>query len=258
MNSPRILLIDDSPVDLRLMVEFLRGRGFVVLIAADAEQGLARARATIPDLVLLDVRMPGMDGFTVCRRLKDDTATARIPVIFLTGADEVDERLAGFEAGAVDYIVKPFFEEEVVARIRVHIQRNQPLSLAPVLARDLDALPAGGPGEREREWVRQACHLLAEQLREPPTVLELARAVGTNERRLSELFREHLGTTVFGYLREQRLLLAARLLACSTMPVQELAEHIGYSSSSNFIAAFRERFGCSPRRYRMRGDAPPP
>jgi DNA-binding response OmpR family regulator len=245
---PRILLIDDSPVDLRLMVEFLRGRGFVVLIAQDGEQGLARARDQAPDLILLDVRMPGMDGFTICRRLKDEELTRHVPVIFLTGADEVGERLAGFEAGAVDYIVKPFFEEEVVARIRVHLQRGRPaVAVVPTPA------PEPAPPEavsREREWVRQACALLDERLGDPPSVFDLARIVGTNERRLSELFREQVGTTVFGYVREQRLLLAARLLVQTSVPVQDMAEQVGYSTSSNFITAFRARFGCSPRRYR--------
>ncbi len=246
MSLPRILLIDDSPVDLRLMVEFLRGRGFVVLIAQDGDQGLARAHDLSPDLILLDVRMPGADGFTICRRLKQDEITRHVPVIFLTGADEVGERLAGFEAGAVDYIVKPFFEEEVVARIRVHLQRGRP---TPVAA----PAPEPAPPEamsREREWVQQACSLLDERLTDPPSVFDLARIVGTNERRLSELFREQVGNTVFGYVREQRLLLAARLLTQTSVPVQDMAEQVGYSTSSNFITAFRARFGCSPRRYR--------
>ncbi len=247
MSLPRILLIDDSPIDLRLMVEFLRGRGFVVLVAQDGEQGLARARDLVPDLVLLDVRMPGHDGYEVCRRLKAETATRDVPVIFLTGADDVSERLAGFEAGAVDYIVKPFFEEEVVARIRVHLRRTEAADAAAAAALDL--------GQREREWVKQACVLLDERLGDPPTVLELARTVGTNERRLSELFREQTGTTVFGYLREQRLLMAARLLVQTNIPVQDMAEQIGYSTSSNFITAFRARFGCSPRRYRTMNGA---
>jgi len=242
---PRILLIDDSPVDLRLMVEFLRGRGFVVLIAQDGAQGLARAHDLCPDLILLDVRMPGADGFSICRQLKEDEATRDVPVIFLTGADEVAERLAGFEAGAVDYIVKPFFEEEVVARIRVHLQRGRaPATAAPAAPVPQEAL------SREREWVRQACALLGERLDDPPSVFDLARIVGTNERRLSELFREEMGTTVFGYVREQRLLLAARLLVETSVPVQDMAEQVGYSTSSNFITAFRARFGCSPRRYR--------
>ena len=247
MPLPRILLIDDSPVDLRLMVEFLRGRGFVVLIAQDGEQGLARAHDLSPHLILLDVRMPGADGFTICRRLKQSEVTRHVPVIFLTGADEVGERLAGFEAGAVDYIVKPFFEEEVVARIRVHLQRGRP---APV---DAPAVLESAPQEaisREREWVQQACSLLDERLSDPPSVFDLARIVGTNERRLSELFREQVGNTVFGYVREQRLLLAARLLTQTSVPVQDMAEQVGYSTSSNFITAFRARFGCSPRRYR--------
>lgn len=258
MTSPRILLIDDSPVNLRLMVEFLRGRDFVVLLASDGAQGLARARSAAPDLILLDVRMPSLNGFAVCRMLKADPATAAVPVIFLTGADDIDERLTGFEAGGVDYIIKPFFEEEVVARIRVHLAQARTLPLLPAAARELARHPLESPDTRERHWVRHACERLAAELRNPPSVAELAHGVGTNERRLGELFREHLGTTVFGYLREQRLQLAARLLEQTTMPVQEMATHLGYSNSSNFIAAFRERFGCSPRRYRCRDGAASP
>ena len=122
-NCPRVvLLVDDSPVNLGVVVESLETHGLEVLVALDGQEALRRAESIVPDLILLDVMMPGMDGFEVCRRLKAQAATRDIPVIFMTSLDGTKDKVAGFELGAVDYITKPLQIDEVRARITTHLK----------------------------------------------------------------------------------------------------------------------------------------
>ncbi|MDD1622318.1 MAG: PAS domain S-box protein [Methylococcaceae bacterium] len=118
---PTILLVDDTPANLGVVVETLEDRGYRVLIAQDGEEGLQRAAFVKPELILLDVMLPGIDGFEVCRRLKSDNATADIPVIFLTSLAETEHMVAGFQAGGVDYVTKPIQIEELAARVGTHL-----------------------------------------------------------------------------------------------------------------------------------------
>jgi diguanylate cyclase (GGDEF)-like protein len=119
---PRILIVDDMPTNIRILGESLR-RDHAVSIATNGEQALAAvAGDTPPDLVLLDVMMPGLDGFEVCRRLKADPAAKNIPVIFVTSLDEAVDEERGLSLGAVDYIAKPFSLPVVLARVRNHLE----------------------------------------------------------------------------------------------------------------------------------------
>ncbi len=118
---PTILIVDDIPANLSVMVDHLENRGFQVLVAQNGEEALQRSVFANPDLILLDVMMPGMDGFEVCRRLKLNAVTQSIPVIFMTALTDIDSTVAGFEAGAVDYIAKPFKIAEVMARVSTHL-----------------------------------------------------------------------------------------------------------------------------------------
>jgi PAS domain S-box-containing protein len=114
-------MVDDTPANLGVLFELLNESGFRVLVAEDGESALTRAEYARPDLILLDVMMPGMDGFTVCRHLKETPATMNIPVIFMTALTDTVDKVKGFALGAVDYITKPFQDSEVLARVRTHI-----------------------------------------------------------------------------------------------------------------------------------------
>ena len=128
MNEPistvkpyTILIVDDTPANLGVAVDFLEGKGFTVLVAQDGEEGLQRAQLVLPDLILLDVMMPGIDGFETCRRLKKTESTKDIPVIFMTALADTSDKVKAFAAGAVDYVSKPFQVEELLARINTHL-----------------------------------------------------------------------------------------------------------------------------------------
>jgi adenylate cyclase len=120
--ASRLLLVDDTPENLRVLSDILRTAGYALNIARDGRQALDIVRKVVPDLVLLDIVMPELDGFAVCRELKADPALAGIPVIFLTASDEADSVVRGFQLGAVDYITKPFNAAELLSRVNTHLQ----------------------------------------------------------------------------------------------------------------------------------------
>lgn len=120
--QPVVLIVDDMPNNISILFEALSRLNFKVLAARDGKNAVDQARIAQPDLILLDVMMPGMDGFETCRRLKQDELTAAIPVIFMTALTETIDKVNGFNIGAVDYITKPFQLGEVVVRIRTHLK----------------------------------------------------------------------------------------------------------------------------------------
>ncbi|MEL6349744.1 MAG: response regulator [Myxococcota bacterium] len=121
-DPTRILIIDDNTANLKVATMHLSNYTYVVLTARDGESGLRRARHAMPDLILLDIQMPGIDGYETCRRLKADPVTADIPIIYMTARAQVDDKLRAFELGGVDYITKPFEASELIARVQNHLQ----------------------------------------------------------------------------------------------------------------------------------------
>ena len=121
-RAPVVLIVDDVPDNVALLHDALDEAGYTVLVALDGTSALARAAQALPDLVLLDAVMPGIDGFEVARRLKADPATAAIPIIFMTGLTETEHLVAALEAGGADYVTKPVNPREVMARMGVHLQ----------------------------------------------------------------------------------------------------------------------------------------
>jgi signal transduction histidine kinase len=116
-----ILIVDDVSVNLQLVTAQLEARGYLALVARSGREAIQRAEFAQPDLILLDVVMPGMDGFETCRRLKQSDVTRDIPVIFMTALTETDDKVEGFRAGGVDYVTKPLNAEEVLARVDTHL-----------------------------------------------------------------------------------------------------------------------------------------
>lgn len=120
-NSGVILIVDDLPENIEILGTVLRKNHYRVAVAMNGEEAVSVARNLLPDLILLDISMPGMDGFTVCKILKDDPLTAEIPIIFLTAKVESYDIVTGFSLGAVDYITKPFKSPELLIRLKTHL-----------------------------------------------------------------------------------------------------------------------------------------
>lgn len=160
-----ILVVDDTPANLKLLTRLLQDSGLRARPVLNGVQALAAAAARPPDLVLLDVDMPEMDGYEVCRRIKSDPRLAELPVLFLSALGETEDKIAGFAAGGVDYITKPFRFEEVLARISTHLelrrlrldleQRNRELDESYLKLRELEGLR------------HDLVHMLAHDMRSP-------------------------------------------------------------------------------------------
>ena len=280
-SPPTILVIDDQPNNLKVIVHDLNAMGFETLIALDGEDGLDKARRQRPELILLDVMMPGWDGFQTCRRLKATAETKDIPVLFLSARSDIGDKLRGFEAGGLDYITKPFDPREVLARISSHLrtahlcQRMTALVAAngdhsgDPISDQTGASPASRPAqapfagqlspidERGLRLVYQARDILLAELRNPPDLATLTRRVGTNHSKLTREFQRHLGMSVFAYLREQRLAQAQSLLAETRLPIHLVADQVGFKRPGDFGTAFKRRFGVTPREFRRRTLAEP-
>ena len=128
--SDIVLIVDDIPENLSLLHDALDESGYTVLVATNGESALQRARKSLPDVILLDAVMPGMDGFEVARRLKADFATHHIPIVFMTGLTETEHVVAAFAAGGADYVTKPIRPIEVLARIAAHMQNARQMKQA--------------------------------------------------------------------------------------------------------------------------------
>jgi CheY-like chemotaxis protein/AraC-like DNA-binding protein len=258
-----ILIIDDEPVQLRAIVAELNALGFETLIARDGADGLRKAERGRPDLILLDIQMPGWDGYATCRRLKATPATRAIPVIFLTALCDMTQKLEGFEAGCLDYITKPFDQREVLARVSAHLQQRRlfarmaeqfepPGERRATFAGSKDTVPPGGADQTGLCFLYRAIDILLDEMANPPSLTELARRVGTNQGKLGREVQSHLGMSTFEYLREQRLVRAQALLDTADLQVQQIADAVGFKRAGDFATAFRLRFGIKPREYRRR------
>ncbi|MDQ8021315.1 MAG: response regulator transcription factor [Moraxellaceae bacterium] len=182
-NSDIVLIVDDVPENLSVLHDALDESGFTVLVATNGDTALARARQSLPDIILLDAMMPGMDGFEVSRRLKADFSTRHIPIIFMTGLTETEHIVAAFDAGGTDYVAKPVRTGEVIARITTHLQSARQMKQAR------SALDAFGqatlsihPGNHRITWqtplarrlLREhfATHLSEDDNTAPPALLD--------------------------------------------------------------------------------------
>jgi DNA-binding response OmpR family regulator len=257
-----VLLVDDNIDGLQLLLKALRGANYRISVAFDAIQGYRRATALQPDLILLDVWMGDMDGFTTCRLLKADPVTASIPVIFVTASGSLEERLTGLRGGAVDYVLKPFEPEEVLARVAIHLALTRTRlahesAAAPPPMQSLAAalqLPARiGADKSDQVLVQAAVQFISAKLSRLPGLAEIAAQVGTHEKRLSKAFRAQTGHSVFAFVREARLGRARHQLVQTALSIEEVATEAGFSSAANFATAFRERFGTTPSAFRSAG-----
>ncbi|MRW87007.1 response regulator [Pseudoduganella sp. FT26W] len=249
-NRSKILIVDDSAFEQRMLADLLSEMPYKVSVAFNGLQGYQLALANRPDLILLDVRMPNMDGYTACRLLKANPVTQDIPVIFLSGADADDDRILGLSIGGVDFVSKPFSPGELTARIQVHLNlaRRQHAQPPPASAEPAEAEAESDP---DAVLVNAVKRLIADNLAALPGLAEIARSVGTYREKLSQVFREQTGMTVFGFIREERIRRGEELLKDTDIDVQDIALLIGFNNAGNFATAFRERMGVTPTAYRQ-------
>jgi DNA-binding response OmpR family regulator len=253
VSYPTVLVVDDQMQSVAVLLQYFRGQSVNVMVALDGMDGINKASLGQVDIILLDVSMPDMSGYDVCRALKKKPLTRQIPVIFLSGNSSVEHKLEGFSSGGVDYICKPFSSEEVLARVFVHFkygqtseQNNNPLDIYPL------------PRQATSRQVNSNNHILAsaieiltsKNLRWEGTI-KLAHQLGVNEKKLTEIFKNQFDMTVNEYHITQRLENARERLASGKNQIQIIASEAGYHNASDFSRAFKSRYGLGPREYRQ-------
>ena len=243
-----VLLVDDNP-ELRAFLRLRLGRSYRIEEAEDGEQGLARARELTPDVIIADGLMPKLDGLAMTRALKADPETDFIPVLMLTSRASSDDTVKGLEAGADDYLSKPFDSAELAARVAGLIASRRRLRVR------LQAVPSKTELEPGSPFLVRARGLLDEHLADPGfSVADWARLMHMDRTTLFRRCKAELGQSPEAHLRERRLHIAAQLLANRSGNVAEVAEAVGFASVSHFSKRFKERFDATPAAFSRQPD----
>ncbi|MCP4701064.1 MAG: hybrid sensor histidine kinase/response regulator [Gammaproteobacteria bacterium] len=219
-----ILIVDDVPANLKMLLSYLDELSFKIRIAQDGKEALEQLTYAKPDIILLDIMMPKMDGFEVCRRLKKNAQTSDIPVIFMTALSDTMEKIKGFEMGAVDYITKPFQQEEVLARITTHLNLR---SLQLVLEQqNIELREKTAKIEHQAELLRESERSLEKRVREKTRELaeshERLRVLDKAKSDFLNLISHELRTPLNGLVAPVELLLRDDLSRASREDLQKI------------------------------------
>jgi len=231
-----ILLVDDKPTNLKVLSDFLLDSGYEILVAKDGEKALKQIQRVTPDLILLDVMMPGIDGFETCRRLKASDTTKDIPVIFMTALADSADKVKGLTLGGVDYITKPIQREETLARIQVHLRLR---SLAKQLQTAKDA--AEMANQAKSAFLAKMSH----ELRTPLNAILGFAQIMNRDPTLTPEQQEHLG--IINRSGEHLLELINDVLDMSKIEAGRMAFHTTNFDLSRLLNTIEEMLGFKAR-----------
>ena len=250
-DVPTLLVVDDS-ADLRSYIRDHFAARFRVLEAADGAEGIALARRHLPDVVLSDVMMPGTDGHELVRVLRESAETDFLSIILLTAQAEDEQRLAGLERGADDYIVKPFEMRELDVRVRNLIARGVGCAIASQASRGARARPSRPASHPPTRRTSRACETPFERRLADPDfgVGELADAVAQDRSHLFRRVKQVFDESPSDLIRRMRLEEGARLLTETSATVTDVAYAVGFNSLSHFCRCFDEKYGATPAAYK--------
>lgn len=240
-----ILVIDDNP-DIRSYIRTVLQNKFTVMEAKDGMEGFQKAVKYIPDIIISDVMMPPPDGVELCRQLKKEFATGHIPVILLTACSLDEQRIAGFESGADDYIAKPFNSDVLEARIRNLIENRRQMKEA--FQKGLFLSDGKGiMSEPDKNFIGRLRSLIEEKLSDTAlNVEDLGQNIGLSRSQLYRKLKSLTGYSPNEFLRLIRLKKAYALLSSSELNVSEIAYDTGFTSSSYFAKCFKDYYDESP------------
>ena len=242
-SKPSVLIIDDN-ADIRSYVHGLLYTDYTVIEAADGSEGIRKAMKYVPDLIISDVMMPGIDGIECCRRLKSELQTCHIPVILLTACSLDEQRIQGYDGGADSYISKPFSSQLLLARVRNLIDSHRRLKQ---FFGDGQTLAKEDVCDMDKDFVEKFKALIDAKMGDSGlNVEDLGKDMGLSRVQLYRKIKSLTNYSPNELLRIARLKKAASLLASSDMTVAEIGYEVGFSSPSYFTKCYKEQFGESP------------
>ena len=242
-SKTSVLIIDDN-ADIRSYVHGLLHTDYTVIEAADGSEGIRKAMKYVPDLIISDVMMPGIDGIECCRRLKSELQTCHIPVILLTACSLDEQRIQGYDGGADSYISKPFSSQLLLARVRNLIDSHRRLKQ---FFGDGQTLAKEDVCDMDKDFVEKFKALIDAKMGDSNlNVEDLGKDMGLSRVQLYRKIKSLTNYSPNELLRIARLKKAASLLASSDMTVSEIGYEVGFSSPSYFTKCYKEQFGESP------------
>lgn len=248
-SKPSVLVIDDN-ADIRAYVHTLLNSEYSVIEAADGTEGIRKAMKYVPDVIISDVMMPGIDGIECCRRLKGELQTCHIPVILLTACSLDEQRIQGYAGGADSYISKPFSSQLLLTRIRNLIESRRRMKQ---FFGDRQTLAKEDICDMDKDFVERFKSLIEAKMGDSElNVEDLGKEMGLSR---VQLYRKIKSLTNFApneLLRMARLKKAASLLASSDMTIAEVGYEVGFTSPSYFTKCYKEQFGESPTEFLKR------
>ncbi len=247
-EQPLILLVQDN-ADLALSIQQGFGLDYRTILVKDGSQGLIQAREMLPDVIIAEVTLSTLDGIELCRKLKNEELTSHIPVILLTAHDSESGQLQALEAGADDYILRPFKLSLLKARVDNLQESRHKLQglfkqIKQLYPRDI------ATNQSDAKFIRRVIDLVEENMADWDFDLEtMARKLGVSRRQLFRKLCAAAGCSPNTFIRTMRLRRAAQLLLESQMTVSEITYAVGFSDLKHFRTIFREYYGVAPGEY---------
>ncbi len=259
--AKKILVIEDDANTRNMYLDGLETEGFEMISASNGTVGIQQALAHLPDLVICDILMPDIDGFTVLRKLRQNPLTAIIPFIFLTGRDNKDDLRLGMESGADDYITKPAKVEQLLRAIAIRLERKQALlSFCRANYGDYAILqpnetnPSGGEQSifPVVPQFKEVFDFIEDNYQKGITLSDVAEAVGYSAAYLTNRVAKMTGKTVNSWIVKRRMVAACYLLKNTSQNIEEVATNVGYHNACHFSRQFRQHHDIPPQAWRKK------
>lgn len=259
--SKKILVIEDDARTRNMYLDGLENEGFEMISASNGNAGVQQAVSSLPDLVICDILMPDIDGFTVLNRLRQNPNTAIIPFIFLTGRGSQEDFRKGMESGADDYIAKPATVEQLLRAIAIRLEKKQ--AFLRHCCADNDSMRQSQSNETNSSKEEKSIFPIVPQLKEVfdfieanyqegITLSDVAEAVGYSAAYLTNRVAKITGETVNSWIVKRRMAAARYLLKNTSLNIEQIATNVGYQNACHFSRQFRQHHEIPPQAWRKK------
>jgi YesN/AraC family two-component response regulator len=247
-SKPLVHVIEDN-CDMRMLIKEAFCNDYRVILSEDGLTGYKKTLISIPDIIICDIQMPGLNGINLCKLLKEDARTSHIPVVLITVYNDDECVLNGLESGADDYLIKPFNFSILKARVDNLLKLRQQL-LKRFLNRSDTMKLSARPGDTHEKFLKKACEIIDRHMNNSEfEANDFAREIGMSRAQIYRKIKIITGQSVKEFIRIIRLKKAADLLISTDFNVSEVAYQVGFSSAAYFSSSFSNYFKISPSQY---------